>query len=147
MSLRVRQNGAVVECESCPFYGCRYRCKYPQPTHTTTQEPPMPTLEQLAQQLAIALANLDDAKKYADALKEQIRQQMPEGAVEVGDVTLSVSPGRRFNESKAIPLIPEDILPLVTYPETRVDRDKLKALLPDVYAASQDESTSRVTLR
>ena len=107
----------------------------------------MPTLEQLAKQLATALANLDDAKRYADSLKEAIRQQMPEGALEVGDVTLTVSPGKRFNEKKAIPLIPDDILPLVTYPETRVDRDKLKALLPDVYAASQDENTSRVSLR
>lgn len=107
----------------------------------------MPDLTDLVRDLAAALAHLDDAKQRVDDLKEQIRQQMPEGAVEVGDVTLSVSPGRRFNESKAIPLIPEDILPLVTYPETRVDRDKLKALLPDVYAASQDESTSRVTLR
>lgn len=151
MSLRVRQNGAVVECESCPFYGCHYRCKHPQPTHTTTQEPPMPTLEHLAQQLAAALANLDDAKKCADALKEQIRQHPTVVAAgpdkfAAGDATLVISPNRRFDQKKALPLIPEDVLPLVTYPETVIDREKLKALLPEVYESAQTESAYRVGL-
>ena len=143
-----------VQCDTCPFYGvgCSTRgCKHPQPTHTTTQEPPMPTLEQLAQQLATALANLDDAKKYADALKEQIRQH-PDVATggpdkyAAGDATLVVSTNRRFDPKKAMPLIPEEILPLVSYPETVIDREKLKALLPEVYETAQTEGSYRVGL-
>lgn len=111
----------------------------------------MPTLEQLAQQLATALANLDDAKKYADALKEQIRQHptvLASGPDKfaAGDATLVISTNRRFDPKKAMPLIPDEILPLVTHTETVIDRDKLQALLPDVYETAQNESAYRVGL-
>ena len=111
----------------------------------------MPTLEQLAQQLATALANLDDAKRYADSLKEQIRQHptvLSSGPDKfaAGDATLVVSTNRRFDPKKAMPLIPEDLLPLGTHTETVIDRDKLKALLPDVYETAQNESAYRVGL-
>lgn len=111
----------------------------------------MPTLEQLARELATALANLDDAKRYADSLKEQIRQHptiLASGPDKyaAGDATLVVSTNRRFDPKKALPLIPEDILPLVSYPETVLDREKLKALLPDVYESAQTESSYRVGL-
>lgn len=120
------------------------------PTHTT-QEHQMPTLEQLTQQLATALANLDDAKKYADALKEQIRQHpdVQRGGPDkyaAGDATLTVSTNRRFDPKKAMPLIPEEILPLVTYPDTVIDRDKLRVLLPDVFEAAQVEGSYRIGL-
>lgn len=111
----------------------------------------MPTLEHLAQQLATALANLDDAKKYADALKEQIRQHpdIQRGGPDkyaAGDATLTVSTNRRFDPKKAMPLIPEDVLPLVSHTETVIDRDKLKALMPDVYETAQTEGSYRVGL-
>lgn len=111
----------------------------------------MPTLEHLAQQLATALANLDDAKRYADSLKEQIRQHPTVVAAgpdkyAAGDATLVISPNRRFDQKKALPLIPEDVLPLVSHTETVIDRDKLKALMPDVYETAQTESSYRVGL-
>lgn len=144
---------SFVECPTCPFYGvgCSTRgCKYPPITHTT-QEKTMPTLTQLTQQLATALDNLDAAKKYADALKEQIRQHpdIQRGGpdkYQAGDATLTISTNRRFDPKKAMPLIPEEILPLVTYPDTVIDKDKLRALLPDVYESAQVEGSFRVAL-
>ena len=110
------------------------------------------TLEELTQQLASALADLDAVKQRAEGLKEAIRQH-PDvlrggpDRYQAGDATLTVSTNRRFNEDKALPMIPEEVLPIVTYPQTRVDRDKLAALLPDVFEAAQVESPFRVSIR
>jgi len=109
------------------------------------------TLEELTQQLASALADLDAVKQRAEGLKEAIRQHpdIQRGGPDkyaAGDATLVVSTNRRFDPKKAMPLIPEDLLPLVTHTETVIDRDKLKALLPDVYETAQNESAYRVGL-
>lgn len=112
----------------------------------------MSTLEQLAQQLASALAALDDAKQHADAIKEAIRQHpdITSGGPDryaAGDATLVVSTNRRFDPKKALPLIPEEVLPVVSYPETTLDREKVKALLPEVYEQAQTEGSYRVGIQ
>lgn len=139
-----------VECPTCPYYGCRDRCKHPA-TPTPPKETTMPDLTDLVRDLAAALAHLDDAKQRVDDLKEQVRQHpaVADGGPDkyaAGDVTLIVSTNRRFDPKKAMPLIPQELLPLVTHAETVVDRDKLKALLPDVFEQAQVEGSYRVGL-
>jgi hypothetical protein len=58
-----------------------------------------------------------------------------------------VQVNRRFDPKKAMGLIPESVLPLVSYPETVIDKDKLRALLPEVFEAAQVEGDYRITVK
>jgi len=64
-----------------------------------------------------------------------------------GDHTVVVAANRRFDEKRALALLPDAVAPLVTYPETRVDKDKLKALAPEVFEQAQVVFAERVSVK
>lgn len=110
----------------------------------------MNTLTQLAEALADAQENLTYAAAKVDALKEAIRTHPDVNGPDkyaAGHATLVISTNRRFDPKKALPLIPAEILPIVTRTETVVDKDKLKALLPDVFEAAQNDGAYRVAIQ
>lgn len=121
------------------------------PTKETTMPDPAP-LSEILGPLVAELTSIAEAKADLDArekdVKAQIRAHVPgPDTYDAAGLTLVVATNRRFNEKKALAQIPEEILPVVTYPETRVDKDKLRALLPDVYEAAQDVYDDRVQVK
>ncbi|WP_130012164.1 hypothetical protein [Serinicoccus sediminis] len=82
-----------------------------------------------------------------EEIKAAIRDLVPEGKHPAGDGEVTVTPNRRFDEKKALKLIPAEVLPVLTYPETRVHKDALRDLLPDVYDAAQVTYTPRVSVK
>lgn len=110
----------------------------------------MTSLTTLAQQLAHAQEALDLAKGRVDAIKDAIRSHPDISGPDkyaAGDATVVISTNRRFDPKKALPLIPEALLPIVTYPETAIDKDKLRVLAPEIYEAAQNESAYRVSIQ
>lgn len=106
------------------------------------------TLAPLAAELATILAAKADLELREKDLKARIRELAPAGdKYQAGNLVVTVTAASRFNEKKALSLLPEAVLPLVTYPETRVDKDRLKVLAPDVYDASLDTFDARVSVR
>lgn len=109
----------------------------------------------LADQLAPLAAELADLAEKADAIKErqdqikaQIRDLVPgPDKYAAGNLTLTVSTNTRFDEKRALGLIDDALKPLVTYPETRIDKDRLKVLAPDVYDAAQTTYDPRISIR
>lgn len=95
--------------------------------------------------IAEARAELDAREKD---VKAQIRQTVPgPDTYDAAGLTLVVATNRRFNEKKALAQIPEALVPVITYPETRVDKEKLRVLLPDVYEAAQDVYDDRIQVK
>jgi hypothetical protein len=129
-----------------------HRYTDPTPPEKDTTMTDQPTLTERLTPLVAELTTIAEQKADLDArergIKAQIRGLVP-GAdtYDAGGVTVVVSHNRRFNEKRALPLIPEALVPVVTYPETRIDKDKLKALLPDVYDAAQDVYDDRVSVK
>lgn len=104
------------------------------------------------QRIAADIADLDEhiTKLTADrdALKQQLRDTLPgPDTYAAGALTVVISANRRFNEQRALTLIPENLIPVITYPKTTVDKDRLKALLPDVWEQAQDIHAERVSIR
>jgi len=117
---------------------------------TTTATNPALTdqLTNLAAQLAGILNQKAGLEEHEKRIKSQIRELVPgPDNYAAGGVTITVQTNRRFNASKALPLIPEQLLPVVTHQETVVDKDKLKALLPDVFEAAQDNGDYKIGLK
>lgn len=83
------------------------------------------------------------------ALKAEIRQIVSgePGLYAAGGVDVSVQVNRRFSEKRALASMPEELVPLVTYPETRIDRDRLEVLAPQIYEDSWEVGEPRVGLR
>jgi hypothetical protein len=105
-------------------------------------------LTSLAAQLAKVLDQKNQIEEQEKRLKTQIRELVPgPDSYPAGPLTVTVSPNNRFNPEKALPLIPEALLPVVTRVEIVVDRDKLKVLLPDVYAEAQTAGDWRIGLK
>ena len=106
------------------------------------------TLAPLAAELAQIASERADLDTREKDIKARIRDLVDgPDTYDAGDLTVTVSTNRRFNEKKALPLIPEEILPLVSYPETKIDREKLRALLPEVYESAQDHYDDKVVVR
>lgn len=103
--------------------------------------------------LASQLADVQERLEALAAQEAQIKAAIREATATTGpdryscgDLTVVVATNRRFNERKALPLIPENLIPLVTYPKTCIDKDKLKVLCPDVYEQATDNHDNRVSL-
>lgn len=106
------------------------------------------TLTPLAIELADILAAKADLEQREKDVKAAIRAAVPgPDTYAAGNATLSIQPNRRFDPKKALPLIPETIKALVTYPETVIDKDKLRVLAPAIYEAAQVEGDYRIVLR
>lgn len=110
------------------------------------------TLEDRLTPLAAELAQLaeqaDRIKARQDELKAAIRDLVPApDTYTAGQYTVVVSANRRFDEAKALDLVPEVLRPAVTYPETRVDKDRLRVLAPEVFEAAQVVYTERITVK
>lgn len=105
-------------------------------------------LTPLAAEYAALAEQADAIKNRQEEIKATIRDLVP-GADKyaAGALTVTVSTNRRFDEKRALAMLPEAIAPLVTFPETRVDKDRLKVLAPDVFEASQETFSERVTIR
>lgn len=102
----------------------------------------------LVTELATVLADKSDLEARERDLKAAIRQAVPgPDSYAAGNSTVTVQVNRRFDPKIALPLIPETIKALVTYPETVIDKDKLRALLPDVYEAAQVQGDYRITVK
>lgn len=103
------------------------------------------TLAPLACELATVLADKAELETRERDIKARIRALVPgPDTYAAGDTALIVSTNRRFDPKKALPLIPESVLPLVSYPETVIDKDRLRVLLPDVYEAAQTAGDYRI---
>lgn len=83
-----------------------------------------------------------------EEIKAAMRDAVP-GAdtYAAGDGEVVISHNRRFDEKKALALIPEHAVELLTYPETRVRKESLRELLPEVYEAAQVSYVDRVTVK
>lgn len=111
----------------------------------------------LSDHLTPLAAEYADLTEKADAIKE--RQEEIKAAIRdltattgpgnyaAGNLSVIVATNRRFDENRALAMIPEAVAPLVTYPATKVDRDKLKALAPDVFEAAQVVHAERITIK
>ena len=83
-----------------------------------------------------------------EEIKAAIRDTVTEpGTYDAGDGQVIVAANRRFDEKRALALIPEHAQALLTYPETRVRKDALRDLLPDVYEQAQVVYSERVTVK
>jgi hypothetical protein len=103
------------------------------------------TLTPLAAELARILADKAELETRERDIKARIRALVPgPDTYAAGDAALVVSTNRRFDPKKALPLIPESVLPLVTYPETVIDKDRLRVLLPEVWEAAQVAGDYRI---
>jgi hypothetical protein len=105
-------------------------------------------LTSLAAQLAGILDQKNSLEEHEKRLKARIRELVPgPDRYAAGGITVVVSTNNRFNPDKALPLIPEAFLPIVTHLETVVDKEKLKALLPDVYDEAQTIGEYKIGLK
>ena len=94
-------------------------------TNTTLAEQLAPLAAQLADIAdKIAILQLEEA-----ALKSKIREAVPgPDAYAAGNLTLTVSTNRRFDQRKALAAIPEDLIPLVSAQTWVVDRKRVEVL-------------------
>lgn len=132
-----------------PIWENRHNTKTQPPqgdSPTMTDHPNLAeTLTPLAQELASVLADKADLEARERDIKARIRSLVPgPDTYAAGDAELVVSTNRRFDPKRALPLIPEALLPIVTYPETVIDKDKLRVLLPEVFEAAQVAGDYRI---
>jgi len=89
-----------------------------------------------------------DAKfltQRADELKAELRSQVKEGDVTaVGNLTLKVTPNKRFNPKKAALVLSKEELEQVS--EQVVSGTKFKALYPDLVDDVSDHYAPRITI-
>lgn len=112
--------------------------------------PSQDNLESLVAELSAVLDQKTSLVTVEQDLKARIREQVAAtgpDTYQAGDHTLLVQPNRRFDQARALELIPEQLRGLVTYPETVVDKDKLRALAPEIFEAAQVEGDYRVSVR
>jgi len=110
------------------------------------------TLEQTLAPLAADLADIQDriaVLQLAEAaLKAKIRELVPgPDQYTAGNLVVTISTNNRFDPKKALTLIPEALTPLVVENIPTVNRDKLKALAPDIYTAAQSSGDYRISLK
>lgn len=106
------------------------------------------TIAPLVDELSQVLAAKTDLEQRERDLKARIREAVPgPDAYQAGDRTLVITANNRFDAKKAIDLIPDEARTLVTHTETIVDRDKVRALLPDVFEQAQTYGDYRVSIR
>lgn len=120
----------------------------------TTKTKTQPTLDEqlapLAAEYADLAAKADQIKTRQEEIKARIRELTATdgpGTYQAGNLSVVVAVNRRFDEDRALAMLPEAVAPLVTYPATRVDRDKLRVLAPDVFEAAQVVFAERVTVK
>lgn len=121
------------------------------------QEDTMPTtdtaalsdqLTPLAAEYAQLAEQAEQVKARQEAIKAQIRELVPgPDSYDAGALSVVVSTNRRFDAKRALAMLPEALVPLVTYPETTIDKEKLKVLARDVYDAAQVDYAERVTIK
>lgn len=113
-------------------------------TTTTT-----PGLAALRLRYLTVQARIKADEEELDQIKAALRDAAHDepGQYAAGDGQVTISASRRFNEAKALPLIDEAVLPFVTRTETRVDKDKLKALAPEVFEQAHDVYAHRIGVR
>jgi hypothetical protein len=105
-------------------------------------------LTALAAQLAGILDQKNSLEEHEKRIKTQIRELVPgPDSYDAGGITISVSTNNRFSPEKALPLIPAELLPMVSTTQTVVDKDRLRVLLPDVFAQAQTVGEYRIGLK
>jgi hypothetical protein len=91
------------------------------------------TLDNILQPLATALADIADKiatlQLEEAALKSKIRETVPgPDSYAAGNLTVTVSSNRRFDQKKALAAIPEDLIPLVSERTWVVDRKRVEVI-------------------
>jgi hypothetical protein len=106
------------------------------------------TLTPLAARIAALQAEIDERTQELDILKATIRDIVSgPDTYDAGGVQVVVSTNNRFDTKKALTLIPDTLRPLVIEHVETVNKDKLKALAPDVYEQSLTVGAYRVGIR
>lgn len=110
------------------------------------------TLENILAPLAADLAEVQDriaALQLAEAaLKSKIRELVPgPDAYQAGNLVVAISTNNRFDPKKALTLIPDELRPIVVENVPTVNKDRLKALAPDIFAAAQTSGEYRISLK
>jgi hypothetical protein len=118
------------------------------PTGTALSSTLTTQLTSLAAQLAGILDQKNSLEEHEKRIKTTIRELVPgPDSYDAGGITISVSTNNRFNPEKALPLIPPELLPMVSTTQTVVDKDRLRVLLPDVFNAAQTVGEYRIGLK
>ncbi len=111
-------------------------------------------LRTVLEPLAAKLARILDDKAAIEAEERDIKAQIREVTAELGPdvydagpLSIVVSTNSRFDEAKALGLIPADLTDAVTYPKTCVDRDRLRVLAPEIYAAATRVFDNRIAVK
>lgn len=103
--------------------------------------------------LAARCITLTEQRSKIDAELEEIKAAIRDLVPGAGNVDLpdgnkvTIAPNTRFDEARALPLIPEALMPIVTFPETRVNKTLLKELAPDLFAQAQVTYAPRVSVK
>ena len=112
----------------------------------------MSTLQERLEPVAARLAVVQEQAKALAALEAELKAEVraivaeEPGKYGAGSLVVNVQINRRFSEKRALAALPEALVPQVTYPETRIDRDRLKVLAPEIFESSWDIGEPRVGL-
>lgn len=107
-------------------------------------------LERIATDIATLDEHIDKLTAERDALKDRLRS-VGVGKHAAGNLTVTVSPNRRFSQEKAIKALERNELsalrPIVERTKVEVDAKKLEALAPEVYAACCTTYADKVSVK
>lgn len=105
------------------------------------------TLTPLAADLANIQNRITELQQRETSLKAAIRELVTgPDTYQAGNLTIVVSTNRRFDQARALTLIPDPLRPLVIDTVETVNRDKLKALAPDIYEQAQTAHDYKVSV-
>lgn len=105
-------------------------------------------LAPIAARMATLQDEIDQRTSELDTLKAQVRDIVTgPDTYSAGNLSLIVSTNTRFDPKKALALMPDALRPIVVEQVETVNKDKLKALAPDIYEQAQTVGAYRVGLR
>lgn len=105
-------------------------------------------LATLRDRYLVLAARIKTDEDELEQIKAAIRDAAPVAdTYDVGDGSIVISASRRFNEKKALPLIPEPLRAFVIRDEPKVDAKALAALAPEVFEQAHDIYKNRVSVR
>lgn len=106
----------------------------------------MADVDSLVEEIHALTSQAKHLNERADELKAELRSQVEVGMEPraVGNLTLKVSPNKRFNAKKAALILSDEERAQVS--ETTVSGTKFKALYPDLIDDVSDHYAPRITI-
>lgn len=114
---------------------------------TTTTEQQQREVDTAVARLAAINAQVAELQQQGQALKSFIRLILGPGTHTAGDMRVSIITRKVFDAGLAASVIPQELMPLVTVTEQRIDADLVKKILPDeTYSACCKETQPQVRI-